>query len=669
MAFLKAAIAGSAFPQIDLKRPVFISKWEENLLFFPQFLDLKVKNMTTFPQDLHISFKPGINLVFGGNYSGKTTIMNAIRFGVFGLSWGHTTEGIEKRYFSSRIREVQRKSLEISALFKINPMTVSVRRTVFSSGTAEIEAQSSKGSASSLSKLADSVKLEKQYYSVLREYMGQINEEQLRFIPRLIFAEEDRKCILWSESLEDFVLGLLISQKSANQLKRIESQLVMTKEEVQKLQQDRERITKRISEQETIQKLLQRRIKEYQDTRTEKIIQEYKKIESELRELRSRLAQLNTEIQNKLQGKSDLLLKLNATKEAIRQKELEADKVQERWLKAILNPKSPEESHFSKYLYYNKECPFCLANLSKEIDRRIESKVCLFCGKSPMPEVKVDSKKIEHELSMIDEERKKMTRLSVETEGELEKIDGEIVTLTKSRDEKNLRDIAMSARVNEFKNIEEKMFKKEAMSHEIEVVQADADRSKKAVAEVEANIRKVEAELAELSKAYESGKIAMRSEADTALGKIRTNFSTFVSLATNNEASGSLSTNLVPVLNGRRIFHQEFCSQFEKTVMDYAFRTAVLAVISENTKSCPSLVIETPDEVTDDSYVPHLANALLTFSSKMSLIITTVNMEMMKQLLASHKSQEKARRLTNLVTKGTPTQRSFYQIPLKDYIR
>ena len=105
----------------------------------PYFSSLKITNMTTFPQDLRISFDEGINVIFGGNHSGKTTIVNSIKYGIFGLSWNQAVEGVEKRYFSQRIKEINKKSLEISAVYNLGSKTTTVNRTVFSSGTAEIE--------------------------------------------------------------------------------------------------------------------------------------------------------------------------------------------------------------------------------------------------------------------------------------------------------------------------------------------------------------------------------------------------------------------------------------------------------------------------------------------------------------------------------------------------
>ena len=95
--------------------------------------------------------------------------------------------------------------------------------------------------------------------------------------------------------------------------------------------------------------------------------------------------------------------------------------------------------------------------------------------------------------------------------------------------------------------------------------------------------------------------------------------------------------------------------------MDYAFRIAFLSVFGEKTESFPSVVLETPDEVADESYIPYLAEAIFSFSKNLSVIITTVNTELMRVILNKYDKNESPRHFTDLVSKGTLTQRKHYQ--------
>jgi len=218
------------------------------------------------------------------------------------------------------------------------------------------------------------------------------------------------------------------------------------------------------------------------------------------------------------------------------------------------------------------------------------------------------------------------------------------------------------------KGIEEDLHRKKVMSRELEEMREQINDNKKLIIETDENIKAVTTEIDKINQLYDETKVAIRTEIDLVLTEVRDRFSSFIDLATNGEVSGDLSPDFIPILNGRTIFYPEFASQFERTIMDYAFRIALLSVFAEKTKTSPSLVIETPDEVTDESYISYIAKAILNFSSNLSIIITTFNTEIMKQLLSKYKPRDRKKRLLNLVSKGTLTQRKFYQIPLSEYL-
>jgi len=625
--------------------------------------------MTTFPQDLRISFKKGINVIFGGNYSGKTTIINSLRYGTFGLSWGHTVEGIEKRYFASRVREIDRKSLDINLVYNIKPMTMNVHRTVFSSGSAEIEAKVSKSSKKSLSASVKSISREKQYHDALTKFMGLIAEGQLKFIPSLIFADEDRQLILWKKDLEHFVLSLLTSSENVSRLHWIESQIAKAKKDFDELQQDRDRIIRRNSDNERNQKFLLDSLRKVKHIETDRYAKEYKKLNSELKKCKDRSAQINDALQAKLIEKSDLLLQLNNNQKAILDLKARSEQLNTELMKIFLNPSNPNELHFVRHLYHEKECPFCWTDLSEEIDLRIKNKVCLICGQGALMDFNDDDEKeIKQGLSNLKTKKKGLDELSGKIQTNLDKIKREIEKLTKSKEEERIKESSLVAEIAEIKGIEEDLHKKEVMSREFEEIQEQINDNKKLITKIDGNIKEVTAEIDKINQLYDKTKMAMRTEIDSILAKIRERFSSFISSATNGEVSGRLSPDFIPILNGRTVFYPESASQYERTIMDYAFRIALLSVFAEKTKTCPSLEIETPDEVTDESYITYLAKAMLEFSSNLSIIVTTVNTEMMKQLLNNYKPNERKKRLINLINKGTLTQRKFYQAPLNTYL-
>lgn len=400
----------------------------------------------------------------------------------------------------------------------------------------------------------------------------------------------------------------------------------------------------------------------------ERYNQEYNTSNSELKECRGRSAQIDDALRVSLTKRSDLLMQLNDNQKAILDLKTKSEQLEEDLFKAILNPSSPEECHFSRYLYYEKKCPFCLADLSDEINSRIESKMCLLCGQGALTDYKGDVKEINQGLTGLSSRREKLIRSNSKIEQEIDRIYNEIKRLTKSKEEENFKESALVARIQELKGIEDVLHKKRVISKELEEIEKQIENNNKMIIKTDENIEIVSTEIEKINELHEKTKMAMKTEINLVLTKIRERFSNFVDIATKGEVLADLSPQFVPVLNGRTIYYPEFASQFERTIMDYAFRIALFSVFAEKTKTTPSLVIETPDEVTDESYIPHLAKAILNFSSNLSIIITTVNTVMMKQLLSNYSRSERKKRLIDLISKGTPTQRKFYQIPLSKYL-
>lgn len=637
-------------------------------LVLPQFVSLRISNMMTFPADLKVSFQPGINVIFGGNHSGKTTIVNSIKYGVFGLSSSQTDEQVEKRYFSHRIRESDRKSLDVNTVYNLKPRTTTVERKVFSSGTAELRSSTSKGSLSQLSKSAEIMVREKDYNDTLRENMGLLNDEQLRFIQNLVFADENRALVLWSRNLEDLSLGLLVSSEDIKKLEMIESQLRIAKEDLEKIERAKDQQTKKKSEQEKISDFLRERLKRTEPQLTDKQVTEYRTLTTDLEKCRNKLAELKDTLQSKLTDRSDLLTKLTNNQQKLLEIEAQSEELQTELMKTVIKSKDAKEVHVGKYFYYGKKCPFCSSDLTDEIDLRRENRKCPVCGKGELTNNKLDTSEIERKLDMLDRDREMLTVSNAEIQKQIRLTSQEIEELTASSEQERVRENYLLEKLNENKLVEEGFREKEMMSKQLEELRDQMDDITKVMEAAEKESRKVTAEIMKIEQLKSRLRTAIRKGLDLALTGIRKRFSSFISTATNGELRGELATSLIPILEGRSIFYPEQASQFEQTLMDSAFRVALLSEFAERTNTTPSLILETPDEVTDEAYLPYLAEALSRFSGSLSLVVTTVNSEMMKRLLEKYTPNERRKRLTDLVSKGTLTQRKYYELPLSKFL-
>lgn len=633
----------------------------------PQFVSLRISNMTTFPSGLQISFQPGVNVVFGGNHSGKTTIVNSIKYVVFGLSSSQSNEQVEKRYFSHRIIESDRKSLDISTVYNITPKTTTVERKVFSSGTAELRSSTTKGSPGQLSKSAEIMVREKDYNDALRENMGLLNDEQLRFIQNLVFADENRTLILWSTNLEDLTLDLLISTEDTEKIRMIESQLRIAKEDLDKNERAKEQQAKKKSEQEKISYFLTERLKRIALQSTDKHVREYRSLTTNLDKCRNKHAELKETLQNKLTERSDLLTKLSNNQQRLLDIRVQSEEFKTELMKGFINSKEAKEVHFGKYFYYGKKCPICSADLTDEMRRRVENRKCPVCGQGELINNKVDTDEIERKFDRFDKDRVTITVSNVEIQKQIEIANREIEELTASSEQERMREDSLLEKLNENKFVEESLHEKEMISKQLEDLRRQMDNIAEKMEETEKESGKIRAEIMKIEQLRNKMRTTIKEGLDTALSRVKKKFSSFVRTATNGELRSELATSLTPTLDGRSIFYPEQASQFERTLMDFAFRIALLSEFAERTDTTPSLVLETPDEITDEAYIPYLAEALSRFSNRLSLVITTVNSEMVKDLLEKYTPCDRTKRMTDLVSKGTLTQRKYYELRLSKF--
>lgn len=636
-------------------------------LTLPQFLKLKIINMNTFPDQLRVSFNRGINVIYGGNHSGKTTIVNSIKFGVFGLSWD-SGDNVETRYFSDKITEIDRKSLEINMVYKIKSITTEVERTVFASGTVSMKSKTSKEEGKSLAISAETFSHEKDYDNALKEYIGIIGQENSTLVPKLIFADENRQTILWTKNLEKFVRRFLTSKETIDRLAMIESQITKARHDIEILNQKREQLNKRGEEKKTFARFLRQSLESIKVTSSDKYIENYKNAHKELNDCRARLWQLNAAIQKELTQRSNLQNNLIENERKLNGLQTYQDALNNKILKAFLDPEDPKTTHFGRYFFHEKKCPFCATDLSEEIKTRVENKKCPVCGQGEMPASNSSMQEINQKLSDIEKEKTKLIDLIKEIQNKITKATDKINTLMTASETERANEITLSERIKQAKVIEETVNKQDVMSKELSDLQIEIQNYEKAVGEISEDIAIVESELEKLYEISAKATAALKAETDTAFGKIQQTFTSFIASATNSELRAELSENLIPTLAGRQIFRPDQVSQFERLMMDCAFRIAVLSVLAQMTKTVPSLVLDTPDEVADEAYIPYLASALAAFSTNLSIIITTVKSDMMERLLKQYQPDDRGSRLIDLISKGTLTQRKYYQQNLENYL-
>lgn len=619
--------------------------------------------MTTFPQNLRISFEKGVHVIFGGNHSGKTTIVNSIRYGIFGLSSINFPD-MEKRYFVSRIKEHERRSLNLDTVCLINKRRVSTFRKISLSGNAEINAvfpDQNEG----FSKSPISISKEKEYFEALKGEIGTTNSEIIDFIASLLFADEDRNVILWNKNLLSFVTQLLTSSEISAELKKLETNLLEAEQRLNKLRQDYTQRENNQAYNERYLAFLQNDLSKFDKSKLEDYGKELENNKVDLENCRKAIAETSETVESELDNTRNLALQLRNGKAKVDKDAEKLENLNKDFLNAFFRSATSDIYHVGNYVYHKEQCPVCSADLSQEISKHLESKKCPLCGKNDLPKTK-SMEEIEKLMMALELEKGNIISLNLSIEQNISSSQKNIDSLNKRLSELHAVEANLLLKINNNRSIEEDLHKRDLLIKQSEQLLTIVKIGRQGIDELSQKINEAVLALANIKESQSKARADAYSESVQIVSKVRQRFSNFVDAATNGELKANISADLVPDLNGRPAFSYTL-SQFERTLLDYAFRIAFLSTFAEKTGTSPSLILETPDEIADESYIPYLAKAISSFSNNLSIIITTVNTGMMRQLLSCYPRDEKSRHFTDLVSKGTLTQRKYYEPVITDF--
>ena len=612
-------------------------------------------------------FDKGINVIFGPNHSGKTTIVNSIRYGLFGLSLCHIPEGVEIKYFSSRINEKQRKSLDISVVYAIKSMTTTVQRIVYSSGSPTIEAFSL-DSNTSLGPSKEAFDHEKEYGNYLTSMIG-INPNNLPLISDLLFSDESRQTFLWSDNIDKFVLDLLTSKENSERLMTAEQNLKAAREQAKRLEDTKKRLLIESSEKQVLAESLGEELVSLQQSDEGKLIEEHDRLLLDVQDYRSKIANGTDSLEKLVNQKLSLIRQLEANDKKIEFLVQTKNRFKEDAIKAFLNSGDPDQYNLARCIYHDKKCPMCYSDQSYNISSRLDEQKCPLCGEGQLP---ADATKIDDIQSKIAEVELQLKQMADEKETLDKNIDdaeNQIQQLAeKIRTYRNLETSTLQ-RINQLNSVEEQSLKKQLLDRQLASIESAIEDNLKKLGQTQSEIESGSSKVEGLEALYEQALQVCQKEIGNALTDLRLKFANFMSTATNGEVNATLSQNLVPLLEGRPVYNPFIASQSERMLMDYAFRIALLSTCAEKNNLTPSIILETPDEVIDESFIAPLANAIASFASNLSIIVTTFNSEMVDCLLKNYDIKGKdGRRLTNLLpTEGSLTQKKHYQPKLLKY--
>ena len=397
----------------------------------PHITSVKISNMTTFPYDKKATFQSGINVIFGPNHSGKTTLVNSIRYGLFGMSFCRIPDGVQIKYFSDRINEKEKKSLTLSTSYFIESQNVTVNRTIFASGNPKIEASMTKNVGKELAVQTKTAQLETDYDNYLKNKIA-MSPENLPYISDLMFADENRQTFLWLNGIEKFVLDMLTSRESTEKLNFAKESVERERAELRKLEENKKRIIADNNQKQLAFQSIKRELEKIECSDVGKSIAEYSTLMIDFQTCRNKIAETNNLLGEILRKKSSFLKQLEVNTHKFDTSKRQKEKLQAEALKVFLtNPSTPEQYHLRHLIYNDKKCPMCYSVLSSKISGRLDSQLCPLCGEGVLPGNIEELDQIQIQIKSIDEEQSTITQDRGKFNHELDEIEKNIEEINK----------------------------------------------------------------------------------------------------------------------------------------------------------------------------------------------------------------------------------------------
>ena len=179
-------------------------------LILPRLTSFTVEGFEPiFRTKVELTIKSGISVILGGNGLGKTTLMQALVYGLTGgvseeieedkrLRWGHA-------YFRSRLAPKQLRTARVTVSYNLGKERLSVRRGLLGS-----HVEAFRSSTAFPTWIENKETAERALATVLRDFGGYANVDDFAFVVhRLMYLPESRRLLAWDTNAQTRILMLL----------------------------------------------------------------------------------------------------------------------------------------------------------------------------------------------------------------------------------------------------------------------------------------------------------------------------------------------------------------------------------------------------------------------------------------------------------------------------
>lgn len=613
----------------------------------PRLLSFRLtKFQPIFEQDVVMNVSAGPNIILGGNGLGKTTIMQAVIYGLTGgsdgiedekdkaLRWNHN-------YFRKRLNPEHVSEASVEVEFAFGKTVLSVCRGFNNSNVIAF-----KKGRSQHGWINDPVEAKATFEGMLTQYGGYEKPEDFAFVVhRLPYLPETRRLLAWDTNAQIRIIMLL------NQDVLIEEDFRKRREELKKLDSSKRhlhvalgKIEKRIAESKARSKKSAKNSNSGSASAGQNGT-DYKRLLEKLQEI----ARQRHAIEKDRREASEALNKISSGIEVLR----EQIEQTEAFLISGLLSDQEKQSHLA-------------------INKMAESGICPVCGihQKGLQEL-AHQHTLEHRCLLCGSENPQ------QTEPELATLRSQLAEKLRSQ---KVRESTFRTATNKLEYIrrEEDRLQYEVNSIRLSqpaltLIERDlpSPSSRKDLVEMKAMLERQEddlqAQIIERRSQLERDYRVFRDAVNTRINLLRSTYATYATefLGIPCELTETMATDLIsftrfiPKFNNIERDTPESCSEAQRFFLDIAFRMALIDFASNSTKDNATFVCETPESALDMSYIDNVVRMFSQFSEKGHSLLLTANIQsdsIAGALLELEPKDERASRILNLLDIGQLSQ-------------
>lgn len=606
----------------------------ENNIFLPTLKRVKITNYSLYNSDIDYEFIDGLNLIIGGNGVGKTTFISILKYALIGLYKKDLDVKVykgEKRlirgryancntYFRNRTsgKETDKDGC-VELWFLINETSFYVKRSLYNAQILEaaytynqefhaIQGESLRQDLYKGYEITDNTEeyinnLQYNYEKIVAKTANLADfDDFIFFVNQILLFGESRETVLWSKEVQERLLSSFLNDATLEKRRKECSLEAKYQDSIARHKQEEIKAILRVINQI-------KRSDGIGDNTNKILLAE--KIER-LKSKEQNIHDASEELQNKI---SAIYKEVSDISNNINDKEREKERIEDKYNREYWPGINPKYSIYKRQYIGNKICPICNADLGKTNIIDAVGK-CFFChtaiNNDNNGSIKI--KKINDELNLLMENRKKYEKNISEFEKELNKLDSEYrkIKVQLFNCQNKMRIFERSSDTDDTKNESSYM----AMLNRIDELKIDKENASKMS-------DKFQNECREIMQNIEENMLDITRNISDIFSEFAGAFMKLPCYLTLEKTKESKLKLFLPVIDNKTRYDAEELSESQRFFVDYSFRMSILSFFYD----CASFYIcETPDSSLDISYEENAVNIFMKYLEKPNSLILTSNL-------------------------------------------